>query len=139
MLASFCFGRVSWSLQDVGSGARKAGEKHQQIVLQRVARLLLDRQRRGVDRAVPAEREAGDAAESGDVLVLLADRLLQQVDLDVAGLLGEFARMDDVARLGVQRAQQRRGETAGRAESGAGRDIGQRRDLDLRSPRPETA
>ena len=57
-----------------------------------------------LDRAVAAEVEAGDAAERRDVLVLLADRLLQHVDLDVAGLLGQFARMDDVARLGVQRA-----------------------------------
>ena len=37
------------------------------------------------------EREAGDAAEGGDVLVLLADRLAEAVDLDVAGLLGQLA------------------------------------------------
>ena len=40
------------------------------------------------------EREAGDAAVGGDVLVLLADRLAETVDLDVAGLLGQLARVD---------------------------------------------
>ena len=47
--------------------------------------------------AVCAEGEAGDPAECRDVLILLADRLAEPVDLDVAGLLGEFARMDDAA------------------------------------------
>ena len=44
----------------------------------------------GVDRAVGGELEAGQAAEGGDVLVLLADRLAEHVDLDVARLLGEL-------------------------------------------------
>ena len=55
------------------------------------------RKRLRFDRPVAAESEAGDAAEGRDVLVLLADRLVEQIDLDVAGLLGEFARMNDVA------------------------------------------
>ena len=48
-------------------------------------------QRRGLDRVVRVESEAGDAAEGRDVLILLADRLAQPVDLDVAGQLGQFA------------------------------------------------
>src|SRR6185437_7307505 len=53
------------------------------------------------------------------------------IDFDVTGLLGQFARMDDVARLRMQCAKQRGGETAGRTESGTSRNIRERRDLDL--------
>ena len=48
-------------------------------------------ERLDVDRAVGIERVGADAAVRGDVLVLLADRLLEDVDLDLAGRLGERA------------------------------------------------
>ena len=38
--------------------------------------------------------KARNAAEGSDVLVLLADRLLQALDLDVAGKLRQFLRVD---------------------------------------------
>ena len=44
-----------------------------------------------------AELEAGQAAESRDVLVLFADRLLQNFDLDLAGLFGDQGRIDVLA------------------------------------------
>ena len=69
--------------------------------------------------------KAGDAAIGRDELVLLADRLAQSIDLDMAGLLRELPRADDASLVGVKRAQQRRREAAGRPEPGAGRDIGQ--------------
>ena len=47
----------------------------------------VDPQRAGLDAAVRVEVEAGQAAEGGDVLILLADRLAEEVDLDAAGLL----------------------------------------------------
>ena len=65
-------------------------------------------------------------------MILLADRLAEPIDLDIAGLLGQLARVDDALAVGMQRAQQRGREAAGRSEPGAGRNIGQRRDLDLR-------
>ena len=39
--------------------------------------------------------------------LFLAFRLLQEVDLDVARLLGEFSRMDDVLLVSVKRLQKR--------------------------------
>ena len=81
------------------------------------------------DLVAGRELEAGQPAERGDVLVLLADLLLEQVDLDVAGLLGQLARVDQVLLVGVERLQQRGREAAGRAEAGAGRDVGHAGDL----------
>ena len=80
------------------------------------------------------EREAGDAAVRGDVLILLADRLAEPIDLDLAGELGELVRVQQPPPVRVERFQQRRREAARRAEAGAGRDVGKRRDFDLRRP-----
>ena len=74
-----------------------------------MAKFLVDGERRGCDRAVAPEAETGYAAKGGDVLVLLADRLLELVDLNGAGLFRELARMDDASRIRVQGPQQRRG------------------------------
>ena len=43
--------------------------------------------------------EAGDAAEGGDVLVLLADGLAQQLHLDAAGFLGELGLLNTYLAL----------------------------------------
>ena len=117
--------------------AREAGEEEQQVVFEVEQRVDRDLQRLGLDRAVRVEREAGQAAVRGDVLVLLADRLAQPIDLDLAGLLGELARMQQPAPVRVERLQQRGGEAARRAEAGARRDVGQRRDFDLRRLEPD--
>ena len=63
----------------------------QRLLLQLVEHFVAHGHRLDVDRAVVVERERGDAAEGGDVLVLLADRLAEALDLEVAGLLGELA------------------------------------------------
>src|SRR5262249_15408064 len=115
------------------------GEKEKEIVLQGVARLLVHGEGRRVDRAIPAEGEAGQAAESGDVLVLLADRLAEAVHLDLTGMLRELVRMDGVAPIGVQRAEKRGGEAARGAKTGARGNIGKRGDLDLRRAALELA
>ena len=126
-------------LQDARGRAREAGEEEEQAVLEREAGLLIDRERRGIDRAVFPEREAGQATEGGDVLVLLADGLAQQVDLDVAGLLGQLARVNQRAAVGVERAQERSGEAARGTEASAGGDVGKGGDLDLRLAEIELA
>src|SRR5207302_278625 len=82
-------------------------------------RLGADAQRPGLDLAVGQELEAGQPAVGGDVLVLLADRLAEAVDLDVAGLLRQVARVDQVLLVGVQRLEQRGREAARRAQPGA--------------------
>ena len=54
---------------------------------------------RGSDRnaVILVEFETRNAAVCGDELVLLADWVAKQVDLDVGGLLGERMRADDIA------------------------------------------
>ena len=59
-----------------------------------------------------------------DVLILLAHRLLQNLDFDLAGLLGDHRRIDVVALERVDRAQQPDGESARRSQAGAGGNIG---------------
>ena len=76
-------------LEDAAGGAAVAGEEQEQVVLEVVERLGVELERVGLDVAVGQELEAGQPAVGGDVLVLLADRLLEQVDLDVARLLGQ--------------------------------------------------
>ena len=49
---------------------------------------------------------------AGDVLVLLADRLTQPLELDLARLLGELLGMDEVLAVRVQRLEQRGREAA---------------------------
>jgi len=110
-------------LQDVARAAREPGEEQQQVILELVERGLVDRERLGADLAGAIELEARDPAVGGDVLVLLADRPAEPVDLDLAGEPREIARQQQAALEAVQRLEQRRGEAARRAEPGAGRDI----------------
>jgi hypothetical protein len=95
------------------------GEEQQQIVFQVVERFRRDGQGLDVHGAVLPEFEGCDAAEGRDVLVLLAHRFAQQIDLDVARLFSQFLARKKVPVQGVQRAQQRHGEAARRAQAGA--------------------
>ena len=54
---------------------------------------------------VGKELKTSDAAERGNVLVLLAHGFVQEVDFDAAGLLGEILAGDGIFLPGVQRAQ----------------------------------
>ena len=92
----------------------------------------VDFERPGFHFVVGQETEAGDAAIGRDVLVLLADRLAQQVDLDVAGLPRQLLAVDERAVMGVQRPQQRGGEAAGRAQAGAGGNVRHAGDFQVR-------
>src|SRR5687768_2921284 len=73
----------------------KAGEKQEQVVLQVEHGIHAQLERLRGDLVVFVELKAGDAAERGDVLVLLANGFLQQVDLDVARELGQLMRQDE--------------------------------------------
>ena len=55
-----------------------------------------------VDGVVGVELERGDPADRGDVLVLLADRLAEPVDLDVAGVGGESSFGTNSVLVGVE-------------------------------------
>ena len=131
--------RVFWSAEDAAGAAREAGEEQQQVVLEVEQRVHRQLQRLGVDAVVRVEREAGHAAVRGDVLVLLADRLAQPFDLDLARQLRQLVRMQQPPPVRVERLQQRGREAARRSEAGAGRDVGQRGDLDLRRPEVRAA
>jgi hypothetical protein len=84
-----------------------------------------------VDRAVGIEADVVHAAERRGILVLLADRLAEQVDLDAARLLGDVLGADDVALVGVEREQHADGERARRPQARAGRDVADGGDLDV--------
>jgi hypothetical protein len=103
-------------LQDRRGAAGIAGEEKEQVVLEVVEGLLRDLAGPVLDAAVLVEGEGRDPADGGDVLVLLADRLAEPVDLDVAGLLGQLRRRDEVLLVGVERLEERRREAARGAE-----------------------
>src|ERR1039457_3289221 len=98
--------------EDRRSRSREAGEKQQQVVLQVGQRFAREQQRRDLHAVVGQELETRDAAERGDVLILLARGLMQQVDFDAAGLFGKVLARDRVLFPGVQRAQKGHRETA---------------------------
>src|SRR5277367_483619 len=106
--------------KNLGCRSGISREEDQDIVGQRVARILVERKWLRINRPVTMEREAGYAAERSDVLILLADRFFQQVDLDMTGLFRQLARVNNAARLGVQRPKQRSCKAAGRTKAGAG-------------------
>src|ERR1051326_5407979 len=124
------FGALFLIAQQRPRRAREAGEEEEEVVLEVVERLNADRTRPRLYGAAAMEVEAGDAAVRGDVLVLLADRLAQAVDLDLAGQPRHFARMQQPLAVLVERADERRGEAARGAEAGAGGEIGERGDFD---------
>jgi len=84
-----------------------------------------------LDLAVPPEAEGAQPAVGRDVLVLLADRLAQALDLDLAGLPGQTLGGDLLALVHVERVQQPDGERARRAEARPlGGDVREQRHLD---------
>ena len=89
--------RVVLLLQDGGGGAAVAGEEQQQVVLEVVERLGAELQRLGVRRvsSVPNSKQVmpPKAAMYWSCLPIGSP---SSVDLDVAGLLGQLARVDDV-------------------------------------------
>ncbi len=89
-------------------------------------------ERRDVHAAVRLEREARHPAERRDVLILLADRPAEDVDLDAARLLGELGGADVLTLPGVQRTKEADGERAGRSQPGYGGDVREADDLDAR-------
>src|SRR5208282_3737961 len=121
-------------LEDRSGAARIAGEEEQQIVLEIETRLVGDLERLGIDPAGRIDAEAGDAAIGGDVLVLLADRLAQQVDLDMAGLLRELLRRHEALPVGMQRLEERGREAARGAEARTCPNVGHAGELEVRLP-----
>ena len=88
------------------------------------------------DGAVGQEPDVLEAAERRDVLVLLADRLAQDLDFDFAGLARELGRRPPLGLHGVERVQDADGQRRTRAQPDPCGQVGDRRDFDpFRQPR----
>src|SRR5580700_2431424 len=86
--------------------------------------LLPHRDALGLDRPVLVEGERCDASKSADVLVLLADRFLENVYLDSARFFGKLRRWNELTLVRAERVDQRHGECARRTEPRVPRQIG---------------
>ena len=87
--------------QDAAGATAVAGKKHHEVVFEIVARLFGDFRRPCFHASVFVEIEASDPAGGGDVLVLLADRFLEAIDFDVAGLFRNFGIGDQMSLVRV--------------------------------------
>jgi hypothetical protein len=65
-------------------------------------------------------------------LILLADRLFEHLDLDMAGFFGKLAGGNALAAKGVQRVEQPNGKTARSPQSRRSRQIGDGADVNGR-------
>src|SRR5216684_3157937 len=99
-------------LQDRPGTARKAGKEQQQIVFEIKLGIHRYLQRLYIDAVVRMEGEAGQSAARGDILILLADRLAEAIDLDFASELRQLLRLDLAHPVYIERLQQRRGEAS---------------------------
>ena len=130
-------GALPLVVEELVGGSRAPGEEHDEPLLELVHGRGGQLERRDVDAAVGVEPEARDSAERRDVLVLLADRPSEDVDLDAACLLGELGGADVLALPRVQGTQEAHGEGARRAQPGPRRDVREADDLDPRTDRME--
>src|SRR5947208_12448733 len=106
--------------QDLGRIARAAREEEHQASFE--LRLQLIRQAERLDHdAVGIELNEVQAAEAGRVLVLLADRHFEPVDLDLAGEVGDLLPVHAHVAQHRHRLDQRHRDGAGRSEPGARR------------------
>ncbi len=78
--------------QHLRRGACFAGVEQQQVIAQAAEHIWIELERLDLDASVGVERVRADAAVSRHVGVLLADRLAEHVDLDLARRLGQRAR-----------------------------------------------
>ncbi len=110
--------------EDRGCGASFAGVEEEEVVPQPLERFAREGERLDVDRAVAIERVRADPAVRGDVLILLAGGLTENVDLDLARILCETPGRDGDATCERERLQETHRERAGRAQTRPRRHIG---------------
>src|SRR5664280_815692 len=125
------FALVVLLFQNRGCGTRVAGKEQQQVVLQVEQGLFRNGQGPRFHLTIFAEFETGDAAVGCNVLVLLADRLPQNVDLDVTGLLCQLVRVNQVLLVSMQGFQERSCEAAGRTQARPSRNVGHAGNLQI--------
>ena len=125
-------GFVVLVLEDRRRTAAVAGEKQEEIIFEIKERFLGRHTGAIFDATVLVKRERGDATDGGDVLVLFADGLAEFVELDIAGLFGEFGRGNQGALRSVEGFEERGGKAAAGAEARAAGDVGHRGELEVR-------
>src|SRR6516162_3280227 len=103
--------------------ALKSGEEQQKIVFKVEQRIHSDFQRLCLDTAVFFKGKACQPAVGGDVLILLADRLRQPIDLDVASEFRELMRVHQTLAMSVESLEQGSCKTPGGAQACSGGDI----------------
>jgi hypothetical protein len=103
-------GALALALQDAIGVALLLGVNQHHATAQFLHRLGTDRHRFDVDAVVGIEADVVQAAKGRRVLVLLANRLSEHIDLDAAGLLGEVLRADDLALVRIERLQHAHGQ-----------------------------
>ena len=116
-------------LKNVRSRPGITGEEQEQVVLKAVQGVGIDLKRPGLDLMVGKEPETGDPAKGGNVLILFTHRLFEEIDFDVARLLGQFLRMDKILFQRVQGLQQRGRKARRGSQACAGRDVGHASDF----------
>src|SRR5207253_1662432 len=76
-----------------------------------------------LDRTIPRNLEYGESAIGRHVLILLSDRLAQDIQLDMTRFFGERLQRDVITPVVMQRVQQSDEIATRRAQSRAGRQI----------------
>ena len=124
-------GAFALLLEDGVGGARGAGVEHEGASFEFVENFGTAGDRLDVDGVVGMKADVVEPAEGGGVLVLPADGLAQDVDLDLARLACDALGADDLPLEGIKRLEQSAGERTGGAHAGAGGQVADGGDLDI--------
>ena len=87
--------------QNFGGVALDAGPKHQATGYQPTDTVVTEPQMIDRNALVGIEDDVIEASEGGGILILFADRALENLNLDVTGLFGQLTRRNLVATKGV--------------------------------------
>src|SRR6516162_5025523 len=109
-----------------------SGPEHQDVAEQVGERAVHDRLRLDRDPAIAPKAKQVKSAESGGVLILLADGLFQDFYLDMTGFLGDLAGGHPLAAEGVKCVQQPHREGARTSHPGGRRQVSDRTDENRR-------
>ena len=100
-------------------------EKDQQMLFEVQPLLVVEKDRFDVNGSVRIEAEHVEPSECSSVLVLFADRLAQDLDLESACRLRGFARADVLPEICIETLQERHRETRRRSDTGFRRKRGE--------------
>ena len=126
--------------EDLRGGPRRPGVEHHQVGLQLGERCRPADHRIDEYGLVRIEDDVLQPPVRSGVLILLADRLAHDVDLDPAGLARQSLRRGVAAGERVERVQQTHGEARRGSDAGTRRNIRDRGDLQpTRQPREPEA